>query len=184
VHAGVTAKVAAETTTTMATRRLGRLERKKEQGRENKGGCARGDDGDGTCKDLSQPGSMAGITSGVRSGAVANGGSLPPRLEGRGIHMEGENLELTLGATGRSAGIGEAARCELASVEEDDGVVQRKQRKVARGDDPVRLLLPGRLRLGEGRRAPTDGLPRLLLLLSPFLLTSQTMDWGGESPTG
>jgi hypothetical protein len=63
---------------------------------------------------------MAGITSGVRGGAVANSSALPPRLEGRGIHMEGENLGLTLGATGRSAGVGEAARCELAGVEEDD----------------------------------------------------------------
>jgi hypothetical protein len=133
--------------------------------------------------ELSQPGSMAGITSGVRGGAVANDGTLPPRLEGRGIHKARGNHGLTLVATGQSASVGEAARCELAGMEEDDGVVQRGQRKVARGDVPVRLL-PGRLRLGEGRRAPTDGLPRFLLLLSPFFLTSPAADWGGESPTG
>jgi hypothetical protein len=56
---------------------------------------------------------MAGITSGVRGGAVANGGAFPPQLEGRGIHMEGEKLGITLVATGRSAGVGEAVRCEL-----------------------------------------------------------------------
>jgi hypothetical protein len=39
---------------------------------ENKWGCACGDDGSDTCKDLSQPGSMAGITSGERGGTVAN----------------------------------------------------------------------------------------------------------------
>jgi hypothetical protein len=94
-----------------ATRRLGRLERKKEQGRKNKRGCARGDDGGGTCKVLSQPGSMAGITSGVRSGERRR---FPPQLDDWGINMEGEKLGLTLVATGRSAGVGEAARCELA----------------------------------------------------------------------
>jgi hypothetical protein len=43
---------------------------------------------------------MAGITSGVRGGAVANDGAFPPRLEDWGIHMEGEKLGLTLVATG------------------------------------------------------------------------------------
>jgi hypothetical protein len=121
---------------------------------------------------------MTGITSGVHGDAVENGGAFPPRLEGQGIHKARGNRGLTLVAAGRSAGIGEAARCELADVEEDNDVEQREQRNVARGDAPVRLLLPGRLRLGEGRRAPTGGLPHFLILLSPFV------DWGGESPTG
>jgi hypothetical protein len=95
----------------------------KKQGRKNKRGCTRGDEGGGTCKNLSQPGSMAGITSGMSGGAVANGGTFPPRVEGRGIHMEEGKLELTLVAMGRSAGVGEAVWCELAGVEEDDDVV-------------------------------------------------------------
>jgi hypothetical protein len=66
---------------------------------------------------------MAGITSGVRDGAVANDGAFPPWLEGRGIHMVDRKLGLTLVATGRSASVAEAVRCELAGVEEDDIVV-------------------------------------------------------------
>jgi hypothetical protein len=37
----------------------------------------------------------------------------------------------------------------LAGVEGDDGAVQRKQRKVARGDDPVRLPLHELLRIRD-----------------------------------
>jgi hypothetical protein len=47
----------------------------------------------------------------------------PPRLEGRGIHMEEGKLRLTLVATGRSACVDEAVQCELADVEEYDDVV-------------------------------------------------------------
>jgi hypothetical protein len=95
----------------------------REQGRKNKWGYTRGDDGGDTCKDLSQRGSMAGITSGVCDGIVANDGAFPPWLQGRGIHMEDRKFGLTLVATGRSASVAETVRYELAGVEEDDVVV-------------------------------------------------------------
>jgi hypothetical protein len=63
--------------------------------------------------------------------------------------MGERKLVLTLVAMGRRAGVAEEERCVLDGVEGDDGVVQRKQRKVVRGDDPVRLLLPGQLQRGE-----------------------------------
>jgi hypothetical protein len=87
-----------------------------------------------------QPGTKAGITSSKHDVAVANDG-VPPRLEGRGIHRGEGKLVLTLVAMGRSVGVGEVERCMLAGVEGDDSTVQRKQRKVAHGDDPVRLPL-------------------------------------------
>jgi NAD kinase len=77
---------------------------------------------------------------------VANGG-VPPQLEGRGIHKVGGKLVLTLLATGHSAVVGEEERCVLAGVVGDDGALQRKQRKVACGDVPVRLPLHEQLRL-------------------------------------
>jgi hypothetical protein len=80
-------------------------------------------------------------------------------------------------ATGHSAGIGEEEQCVLA------GVVQRKQAKAARGDDPVRLPLHELLQLRDDDGF-TGRLPRLLLLLSPSFLTSPATDWGGESAVG
>jgi hypothetical protein len=69
---------------------------------------------------------------------------------------------------GRSAGIGEQRQSVLVSVEGGDGAVQRKQRKAARGDDPVQLPLHERLRLRNDDDS-TGGLPYLLLLLSILL---------------
>jgi hypothetical protein len=101
----------------------------------------------------------------------------PPRLEGWGIHRGEGKLVLTLVATGHSAGVGEEEQCVLA------GMVQRKQGKAARGDDPVRLPLHELLQLCDDNGS-TGGLPRLLLLLSPSFLTSPETDWGGESAVG
>jgi hypothetical protein len=53
--------------------------------------------------------------------------------------------------------------------------VQRKQRKAARGDNPVRLPLHELLLLCDDDGS-TSGLPRLLLLLSPSFLTSPMTD--------
>jgi hypothetical protein len=170
-----------------ATRRLGRLEHKKEQGRKNKRGCALGDDGGGTYKDLSQPGSMAGITSGVRGGAVANGGAFPPRLEGRGIHMEGEKLGLTLVATGRSAGVGEAVRCELAGVEENGGVVQRRGRwraATTRSGSSSQTAPAWRRTVSSHGRTPSPPAPPLTLLLdvTDDRLGREIPNWLGFEP--
>jgi hypothetical protein len=60
---------------------------------------------------------------------VANDG-IPLQLEGRGIHRGAGKLVLTLVATGHSAGVGEAERCVLVGVDEEDSGVQRKLRKM------------------------------------------------------
>jgi hypothetical protein len=59
---------------------------------------------------LSQPGTKAGITSG---GAEQQ--RVPPRLEGRGIHMGREAVVLTSVATGRSAGVGAEWWCSSSA---------------------------------------------------------------------
>jgi hypothetical protein len=53
----------------------------------------------------------------------------------------------------------------FVSVEGDGGAVQRKQKKKARGDDPVRLPFHERLWLRDDDGS-TGGLPCLLLLFS------------------
>jgi hypothetical protein len=57
-------------------------------------------------ENASQPGSMAGITSGGGVAAQCER-RVPPWLEGRGVHRGQGKLILTLVATGRSAGVGE-----------------------------------------------------------------------------
>jgi hypothetical protein len=125
---------------------------------------------------ISQLGSMAGITS------VSATARLRARTRWRarkarhatsarrpGATRDGGNAELTYGQRGAN---GEGVREEgldavvalCSEIEEGGGV---------RGD-PVRLLPHGRPRLGEGRRrrAPTDGQPRLLLLLHSSYVSS------------
>jgi hypothetical protein len=103
VHTAVMAMVATGTATT--TRWPGRQAHERKKDREQ--GCARGDDGGGTCKNLSLPGPMAGVTSGVRGGAVADT-EFPPGSRPGHPQMSGETV-LTLVASGRSEGIGEGA---------------------------------------------------------------------------
>jgi hypothetical protein len=118
-------------------------------------------------EDETQPGTKAGITSGERGSAVADGG-VPPQLEGGGIHRGVAKHSLTLVATGHNAGVGEERWSVLVGVEGDEGAVQRKQRKKVCGDDLVRLPPREWLRLC-GDDGSTAGLPRLLRLLSLLL---------------
>jgi hypothetical protein len=110
VHTGVMAMVATGTAT--ATRWPGR--QAQERKKDGDQGCACGNDGGGTCKKLSQPGSMTDITSSVRNGAVADT-EFPLGSRLGHPQMSGETV-LTLVAFGRSEGIGEGAeRVSLAT---------------------------------------------------------------------
>jgi hypothetical protein len=120
VHAGVTTTAAAGTA--MSTRWLGRLTRKRNKGGKiNEAACA-----------VMTAAAPAKIFLNLARWphhqwrARRRGGErrrFPPRLEGRGIHMEEGKLELTLVSMGQSAGVGEAVQCELTSVEEDNNMV-------------------------------------------------------------
>jgi hypothetical protein len=100
---------------------------------------------------------MASITSNMRGGVVAD--MTPPGSKAGASTDEWGRTVLTLVAPGRSEGVGEEEQCVLAGVERDDSAVQRKQRKAARGDDPVRLLLSGQLWLGVDDALPWTDSP-------------------------
>jgi hypothetical protein len=81
-------------------------------------------------QEASQPGTKAGITSGGAAARAARCDHEAPRLEGRVDHRGARELRLTLVATGRRAGGGEAGRSRgsrVVGVEGDGGAEQRKQ---------------------------------------------------------
>jgi hypothetical protein len=149
-------------------------------------------DGGGTCKKrFSQPGSMAGIAS-VGAAARWSAGTQRRARKARhatsarrtGTTRNGGNVVVTYGQRGPGGeGVAEegldAVAAWCSEIEEGGGVCS----------DPVRLLPHGWLRLGVGRRrrAPTDGKPRLLLLLHSSYVNSSGLgnpNWLGFEPRG
>jgi hypothetical protein len=77
---------------------------------------------------LSQPGTKVGIISG---GAEKR--SVPPRLEGRGIHKGREAVVLISVATGRSAGVGVSWWCGSSAGKKTRAATRRRGRRGSRG---------------------------------------------------
>jgi hypothetical protein len=105
---------------------------------------------------LSQPGTKAGITSGSAERLL-----VPPRLEGRGIHMGREAVVLTLVATGRSAGVSEVWWCGSSAGRKTKVVARRRGRTGSRGTRCSRRrrvrLLPRAAPVFAADGSPTDG---------------------------
>jgi hypothetical protein len=113
--------------------------------------------------DLTQPGTMAGITSGG-SAAARCGDTFLPRLEGRGVHKGREVFVLTLVATGRSAGVGEVRwRGSLAGRKTKATAARRQGSRGSRG---VGVLGDGRSGSSHGRLRSSrrTALPRTALI--------------------
>jgi hypothetical protein len=116
----------------------------------------------------SQPGSVAGITSGGGVAARCEH-RVPPRLEGRGVHRGQGKLILTSVATCHSVGTGEEGWHDLSARRKKTAVRRRGNRGSWRARRrQVRLLPTGYSDLRGRRRSlgrPPIPFPLLLLLL-------------------
>jgi hypothetical protein len=165
-----------------AVRDVGRRDSKPEEGQEARPrGRASVDEGSDTCKRV-VPAWHEGRHHQRRRGG-AERLRVPPRLEGRGIHMGREAVVLTLVATGRSAGVGAVRWCGSPARRKTKAAARRRGSRGSRGSRCSRRrrgrLLP-RVALVFAANGSFHG--RLHSSFSPLhsLLLRRVDGWTGE----